>query len=129
MLLSVVCVGCQEREHQQFFAERHDLFEQYRTNDIHGADDALAKIESLDRNEGRVVYTTPMSMANEVGFIEVRRAEIHSKLGDEAGAAQFMSEALVLLKQAGHTNITAESAIGFTKKFDEQISPEWRLEK
>jgi hypothetical protein len=114
---------------KQFFAKRHDLFEQYRTNDIHGADITLAEIESLDRRDGSIVYSTPMSMDNEMGFVEVCRAEIHSKLGDESSAAQFMSQAIILLKQAGHTNVTAESAIDFAKKFDEQLSPRWRQEK
>jgi len=129
LVLVFAGVGCREQARKQFFAQRHDLFEQYRTNDIHGADAALAEIERTDRSDGSVVFTTPMSMANEVGFIEVRRAEIHSKLGDEAGAAQFMSQALILLKQAGHTNMTAESAIGYAGKFDQQLSPRWRQEK
>ena len=129
VLLSVIGVGCRQQKRQQFLTASHDLVEQYRTNDIHGADAALAKIESLVRSEGQVVYTTPMSMANEVGCMEVIRAEIHSKLGDEAGAAQFMSQALILLKQAGHTNMTAASAMGYANRFDHQLSPRWRLEK
>jgi len=122
-------VGYREQVRKQFFAQRHDLFEQYRTNDIHGADVALAEIERSDRGDGRVVFTTPMGMAHELGFIKVRRSEIHSKLGDVAGAAQFMNQALVLLREAGHTNMTAESAIGYAKKFDQHLSPRWRQEK
>jgi hypothetical protein len=130
-VLSLVFAGvsCCDQARKQFFAQRHDLFEQYRTNDIHGADAALAETERSDRGDGRIVFNTSMSMANELGFIEVRRSEIHSKLGDEAGAAQFMNQALVLLRQAGHTNITAESAIGFAKKFDQHLSPRWRQEQ
>ena len=124
-----VGVGCRESERQRFFAEWQDLLEQYRTNDIHGADAALGKIESLTRSGGQVVYTTPMSMANEVGSIQVIRAEIHSKLGDEAGATQFMSQALIKLKQAGHTNLTAASAMEYADRFDRQLSPRWRQEK
>lgn len=122
-------VGCREQARKEFFARRHDLFEQYRTNDIHGADAALAEIEDSDRRDGRIVFDTPMGMAHELGFIEVRRSEIHSRLGDGAGAAQFMNQALELLRQAGHTNMTAESAIGLAKKLDRQLSPSWRQEK
>jgi hypothetical protein len=60
--------GLSQEARKQFFAKRHDLFEQYRTNDIHGADITLAEIESLDRRDGSIVYSTPMSMDNEMRF-------------------------------------------------------------
>jgi hypothetical protein len=68
LALVFASVGFREEARKQFFAKRHDLFEQYLTNDIHGADITLAEIESLDRRDGSIVYSTPMSMDNEMRF-------------------------------------------------------------
>ena len=81
VFLAFVVAGCRESAGKHFTEREAQLIDEYCTNDILGADAALAEMERLVRRDGHLVYASN-GVPHQLGFIVARRSVIHSRLGD-----------------------------------------------